>query len=400
MKKSRQKPFRKPLAFLYILAYYIVAPFFCLKYHVRIDRSGIKNLKGPALVIAPHLCGKDPILLGMTLFPERPNFVVSEHFMAYAPLRPLLRMMHVITKKMYCPDVGTIMNILRAKKAGNVIVLFPEGRLPCYTHSVPVTEGTAELIQKLEIDVYTVTSNGAGLTFPKWRKFGRRGKIQVTTSHLFRAEEIKSLTLAEIQNRVDHAIAHDDELAMEGVSYACRDMTAGLDRILFRCPNCQCEDTLSAQNGHIRCTCGLDATLDHTYRLHNAPFTRVNEWYLWQQEQMNPDTLVLESKVTIGAINQKGNLISNAGSGIAHLDRNFFHLEGSVFDKPVNFTIPVARIGAFPISVGDHFDVYCNGELYHISTCPNPNDCIKWVTYLDRIQSLKHKTIFSNNTAN
>ena len=49
---------------------------------------------------------------------------------------------------MFTADISTIKNILRAKKENAVIVMFPEGRLSCYGHTLPIAEGTAELIKK------------------------------------------------------------------------------------------------------------------------------------------------------------------------------------------------------------------------------------------------------------
>ena len=55
----------------------------------------------------------------------------------------------------------------------------------------------------------------------------------------------------------------------------------GLDRIIYKCPACLKEGTITAEGEHIRCECGFDATLDNFYKLHNAPFSRVNEWFEW-----------------------------------------------------------------------------------------------------------------------
>jgi 1-acyl-sn-glycerol-3-phosphate acyltransferase len=113
----------------------------------------------------------------------------------------LLKLMHVITKKMFTPDVSTIMNIMRAKKENAVLVIFPEGRLSCYEHTLPVTDGTAELIKKLGVDLYSWKAEGAALTFPKWREKDeeRIGKINASVKLLLTAEEVAKKDICEIR---------------------------------------------------------------------------------------------------------------------------------------------------------------------------------------------------------
>ena len=81
---------KKPPALIWFFAYIFISLFFGLKYRVRIRRKA-GRIKGPAVILAPHVSGKDHLLVAMATFPERPNFVLSEHFMAIKPLRPVLK---------------------------------------------------------------------------------------------------------------------------------------------------------------------------------------------------------------------------------------------------------------------------------------------------------------------
>lgn len=172
--KDSKKIIKKPDGFIYFIAYHLVKPFLRIKCKASYDKSGLEGLKGPALVLCPHVSNIDFLLVAVALYPVRPTFVISEHFLARPKLRRILTKMHVIPKKMFCPDIKTIMNILRAKDSGNVTVLFPEGRLPAMGHSLQITDGTADLVKRMGVDVYTVTENGAYKTFPKWGKSGFR----------------------------------------------------------------------------------------------------------------------------------------------------------------------------------------------------------------------------------
>ena len=181
-KKNKKKRIGKINPLLYAILYPILKWKFTKKYNIKFDNEIAKSIKGPAIVVATHTCDEDHILSALTLHPIRPTYIVSEHFMHNPSTAALLKHMHVITKKMFIPDVSTIVNTMRAKNENAVIVIFAEGRLSCYGHTLPVADGTAELIKKLGIDVYAWKADGAYLTFPKWRDKGddRIGEIHAS----------------------------------------------------------------------------------------------------------------------------------------------------------------------------------------------------------------------------
>lgn len=380
--KNKIKP---PSLFLYIIGVLFVVPYLRLKYRISIDKRAIRGMRGPALVLAPHVSNFDHLLTAMALMPHRVTYVVSEHFVTSPKLRPILRRLNVITKKMFYPDAQTVFNIIRAAKSGRIIVLFPEGRLTWYARSLRVTDGTAELARKLGIDIYIVTSDGAGLTFPKWAKSKRRGKIHIRTEKLMTGEEARSLSADELHKRIAAAIRHDDEAAMAGVRYRCRDTTLGLDGILYKCPACEREFTLETSGGHIRCSsCGLDAILDEYYRLSGAPFDTISDWYEWQRDKIDLDTS-LECDARVGCVNSEGNMDKNAGVAKVKLDRHALYFDGCVFGENIAFSIPTEKLTAFPVTVGEEFDFYYNGRLFYIYPTPDGRAAIKWVSFLDRV---------------
>lgn len=370
---------------LYHAAHAVVSLMFKKKYRIKMDKSAVKNMKGPAIVVATHTCDEDHILSALTLYPVRPTYIVSEHFMHNKSTAGLLKHMHVITKKMFTPDISTIMNVMRAKNEKAIIVIFPEGRLSCYGHTVPVTEGTAELIKKLGVDLYAWKAEGAYLTFPKWRDKGdRRGRINASVKLLLSAEEVAASDVADIKRVTENAIRHDDELAMEGVEYKSKAIAKGADRILYKCPECLAEGKISAEGDRIRCECGLDARLDSTYRLHGVRFSRINEWFEWQQNCIDPENEHLESRVILGCCKDDGFMDENAGEGEIYIDKDVFKLSGVMHGEPIDFTVRTDRIGAFPITPGRHFDIYHEGRLIYVYPQPDERMTVKWVSYLDK----------------
>ena len=390
-KKKNKKKIGKANLLLYTVAHAFMRLKYQRKYHIHLDKKIVKDIKGPAIVIGSHTCDVDHILSAFTLYPIRPTYIVSDHFMHNPSTAKFLKLMHVIPKKMFTPDVTTIMNIMRAKSENAVIVIFPEGRLSCYGHTLQVADGTAELIKKLGVNLYAWQADGAYLSFPKWRDAGdtRRGKINASIKLLLTADEVKEKSVDEIKQITEEAIVHDDELAMQGVEFKCEDIARGVDKILFKCPKCLKEGTVTSGGGHIRCECGLDATLDSTYRLHNAPFERINEWFEWQQNSIDTDTEILSSKARFGAIGEDGFIDPNAGEGEIYMDKDAFRLSGVIHGEKIDFTVSPEKIGAFPVTPADHFDIYHLGKLIYVYPEPDLKSVVKWVCFLDNLNSKK-----------
>ena len=394
MSKKSKKTIGKANPLLFHAVYAALKPKYTKKYNISYDKAIVKDIKGPAIVVATHTSDVDHILSAITLYPIRPTYVVSEHFIHNPSTAGLIKLMHVITKKMFTPDVSTIINILRAKKENAVIVIFAEGRLSCYGHTLQIADGTAELIKKLGVNLYAWKAEGAYLTFPKWRDKGddRIGKINASVKLLLTADEVAEKSVEEIKDVTAKAILHDDELAMQGVEYKCRDIARGADKILFKCPECLKEGTITSGDGHIKCTCGLDATLDNYYRLHNAPFGRLNEWFEWQQNSIDTESEILSSKVRLGGCKADGFMDPFAGDGVAYLDKNVFKLSGTIHGEKIEFSVKPEQIGAFPATPADHFDIYHNGNLIYIYP-ENLQMTVKWVCYLDNLMAKKKDSL-------
>ena len=388
-KKNKNKKIGKVNPLLYAMIYAVLKCKYTKKYNLTMDKAIAKDIKGPAIVVASHTSDADHILSALTLYPVRPTYIVSEHFVRIKSSARLLKLMHVITKKMFTPDVSTIRNILRAKKENAVIVIFPEGRLSCYGSTLPVADGTAELIKKLGVDLYVWRAEGAYLTFPKWREKGedRIGKIHTSVKLLLSKDEVAERDIDEIKRITEEAIFNDDEKSMAGVEYKSDKMAQGLEKVLFKCPKCQKEGTLKTEGKHVRCECGLDATLDNFYKLHDAPFESVNEWFEWQQNSIDTETEHIASEARLGTCGEDGFMNPNAGKGSVYIDKNEFRLDGELFGEPISFSVKTDRIGAFPISPGDHIDIYHEGRLIYVYPQPDLNASVKWVCYLDKFNA-------------
>ena len=396
-KKNAKKKSRigRPPAIVYYPAYFFVTLWYRLRYNIHVDRKALAGRKGPAIVIAPHVSGKDHILVPMGIFPRRPTFVLSEHFMT-GKLRGVLEFMRTISKKMFCPDTRAVVKIIRAAREGNTVVLFPEGRLTWYGRSLEVTEGTAELIRQLGVDVFTVTSSGAGKTFPKWAKYVRRGRIDIKTELLIDGENARSMTAAQIDALIRPALRHDEEKALPGVTFRTRDTSAGLDGILWVCPVCGASEAgvLETSGGHIRCTrCGLDCTVDAHGRVSGLPdgaagISTVSDWYEYCASTVDI-SVPLVMPVSVSATDADGFICRDIGLATLTVTSDTVSVEGRIDGEDMTLSAPAAKVTAFPVTVGDHIDIYFGGRLFLLSPIPDGRAAIIPVAYLDRVTAAR-----------
>lgn len=392
--KSRRKKIGRPSRILYYLGFGILLFYFrvFVGTRFRFDRSGLNDLKkGPALIVAPHISGIDYISVGWACKKYLPTFVLSEHLFS----KPLIRFIlthfaHAIPKKMFYPDAGTIMGIMRAKSEGNVIVLFPEGRMNAVAHTYPVTQGTAELVKRLAIPVYCVTGTGAALADPKWYKGFRKGLVTVSTEKVFSAEDIGHMSMEDIGKKLDRVILHNDELAAIGRKYPAKDTVKGLDGILYKCPDCKSEFTITASNSCVRCSaCGFEACLMDDYRFSSGRFKTINEWFYWQIDCLD-ENMIFDEKIKIGAVGKNGNMDLNAGEGRIKLNKERLCVKGQVFGENIDYNITLPSLGGTPYTPNKEFDIYCKGRLLYLQP-PDRRSVVKYATFIDKICAEKRE---------
>ena len=394
--KSTKKKYVKANRLVWWFFIGIVARLFLkLKLHTVYDRTGFEDLMkngGPALVISSHISNLDFLFSGVFLYPNVVTFVGSHHFTTNKITNFFIKYSHAIPKKMFCADVSTIISIMRAKEAGQIIVIYPEGRLTCSGHSVQLTEGTAELAKKLGVDVYYLHQDGAYKSVPKWggMKF-RPGKIVVHGGKLFSKEELKELSIEEIKQGMKQAIYHDEDKLLEDVTYKCKEPAKGLDGILYRCPVCNGEFKMSSEGTTLKCeACGSSWELDNKYVLHGPVFDHINAWYDWQEQVLDLDETI-DSDVKVATPGEDGRLIKDAGHGRLKVDRESISFSGEVLGEPLEFSEKTSIVCAFPASVADHVSMYSKRVLYYFYPEPDKKVTVKWVQYLDKVTKERNK---------
>lgn len=100
-----------------------------IRYGFKVDKSAIKGLKGPFLVLGNHTSWVDFLYFSNCVYPHPMNVVVTSNVFYMKFLGKLFTDFGAIPKKQFTSDFSCIKHIKRNLDNGNSVLLFPEGAL-------------------------------------------------------------------------------------------------------------------------------------------------------------------------------------------------------------------------------------------------------------------------------
>ena len=160
----------------------------------------------------------------------------------------------------FTPDAHALRQILRVIAAGGNICLMPEGMSSITGMAQPVIPGGAKLLKKLGVPVYYSKISGAYLTYTKHCLDQRKGRIEVVVDRMFTSEQLRELSVEEIEDTMNRLLAHDDymwnrkaQVHFDGKGQ----MAKKLDTLLYLCPKCGALYEMECEGNTMRCRrCG------------------------------------------------------------------------------------------------------------------------------------------------
>ena len=404
--KIRSRKIGKP-GFVYSLLGWIWKTFIFKKYNIHVKYNvDIKHIKGPHIFISNHASRLDYIFVGLPLLPRKYNFVAGYNEFHRSHLSLVFRLLKIIPKKNFVPDVYTIKSITNVINKGGNIFIFPEGMSSISGANQPVAIGTGKFIKHYNVPVYYAVIKGGYLTSPKYTLKERKGYIEVVYDQMFKVEEIENLSPQEIEDIINKKLYHDDyawNKERKHVYDIGEDIAEHLEDILFWCPKCNKQHTMKSKGNEIWCSdCGNKATLTNTYELIPSndkcviPKTQT-EWFNLQREVIKKEVkkfdFVLKEKVKLGVLpdykllkNQKTSEI--VGEGILTLNHQGLSYNGTKNNQEFNFFIPITSLPTYGMCTDlSRFYTFYEGEF--VEFYPERNIVEKFFIATEEIHRLK-----------
>lgn len=368
--------YHKPNAFVYGVARVVGWLVAKLLFHLQIGRNDIKNKEGAYLVIANHQCALD--FANLICATKRPmTFVLSKSFFNTLPITGILKKLGVIPKQQFQTTVSDMKNMKAVVEAGQPLAIYPAGLMCEDGLSTPVPKATYKFLKWMNVDVYMARTEGTYFVMPKWSKKLRPGKTTLDITLLFTKEELASLRLEEIKTRTEAVLLYDAyrEQERNPRRYAnCNDIR-GLETVLYLCPNCGKEHTMTVtEKSVITCTaCGFSQKMDAYGFFHCADAEKeiryVSDWsrmiYRDMEKQLEADhTMELSAEVFFRVVDTHRHKMVDAGEGTILLKRGSITLSGNIRGQETVLEVPIQGIPALPFSPGKHLEVQHGEDIY------------------------------------
>lgn len=340
-------------------------------------RNEIKDQKGPFVVIANHQCAYD--FVNLICATGRPmSFVISRSFFSSLPIKGFLEKMGVIPKQQFQTTVTDMKNMKAVIDNGQPLVIYPAGLMCEDGLSTPIPAATYKFLKWLGVDVYVARTYGSYFVMPKWTGGMRPGRTSIDIYKLMGKEELAEMDVDQIRRLTDEALLYDAYREQENnpQRYAKNSNISGIEHVLYVCPHCGGEFTMTVMDGHrLQCTvCGYSQRSDEYGFLHNdggiGPEIRyVSDWSrlifqrLTEEIRQNPK-ISLTSTCRFHMISPDKPKFEDVGSGAITLQNGSFHITGTIHGVPADLHVPVGNVPTLPFSPGKYLEIQDGCKIY------------------------------------
>ena len=385
--KLARRKYKIPNKFVYctlnkLIINSFLAPKFHPTYHI-IDN--INDYKGPCFLIYNHQSRMDYIYIAQATYPRPLNFVVGYNEFFRSHLQFIFKLIHNIPKKNFNSDVASIRAMNQIIKQNGVVCIAPEGMSSITGHSQPIALGTGKLLKHYHIPVYMVKLKGAFLSNTKVCLDERYGKVDVTLHRLFDEEQLRNLSVEDIENKINEELWQDDYEwnKKERIKFDMKGNSCShLHDLCYHCFRCNKDFTMFGEKNKIVCKeCGNGATLNEYYDL--IPFDdtciipeSISKWVDEERRlvyhEIQNESFEFKEEVKLGKIPENHYLKNQAtseicGEGILTINHEGFFYKGTKDNQEFEFKIDYNHLPTLgmPIDV-TFFSIYHDGKYYDI----------------------------------
>ena len=255
----------------------------------RMDEAG----KGPYLILMNHSSFID-MEIASTIFYPKPMCIVCTTD-GFVGKEWLMRQIGCIPTQKFVSDITLIRDMMHAlHKKKSSVLMFPEASYTFDGTVTPLPQKMGILLKKLNVPVVTMMTDGAFLRDPLYNCLQkRRVKVSAHAHCLFTKEELATLSVEELDARLESAFAYDHFARQLEKKVAVTEpfRADGLNRILFRCAACDCEGQMEGKGTRLVChACGKAWQMTEYGELRAEEgediFTHIPTWYAWERARV------------------------------------------------------------------------------------------------------------------
>ena len=283
MDKSRKK-------LRYSLIYKTVsrfAPLILHKYGFKTDRVSKKD--EPYIVVANHLTEVD-MIMAAGAFPEHMYFVAGEHLLRTKNGSKMKWAQDPIFTYKGAPSIDTMREVIRKIKAGNNVMIFPEGSRSFNGETMKINSGIAKLVKMAGCALATYHIEGGYFVAPRWAYTTRTGPMKGNIVNIYSSEDIKKMSRDELTDCINRDIYENayETQRRNMYTYKGERLAEGLENYLIKCSCCGSFDSMETKDDRFCCTkCGQSGRYTPKGFLEGEGlrFDSVYDWGIWSENE-------------------------------------------------------------------------------------------------------------------
>lgn len=365
-----------------------------------------KSIKGKPTVLLSSHASRLEFLYTVYGFKRKDiNVVCGFQNIIQKGLYPIFLQVGVISKYLYQPDFLCVKNMLRVLKRNGAIGLFPEGIQSTSGSTHPINPATTQFIKSSKANIVVCSTRGAYLATNRYSSDRKKGYIGVNYSLLFTPQMLEELTEEEIYKMILDKISYNDfeynKVARN--KYVGKKPNAyGIDKILYKCPDCKAENTLRVENDTLICdSCGFSVRINEYYDLvdinGNGCPSDIDAWYKWQRrcvaEQIKDDGFEMTLSGSIctlkfDKLRKEPHNREVLSVGELKLTKKELSFTGELKGQRVDFNFDAKSIYSLTCSTKGYLEFYHNNDYFMIVPDVKDQCLIKWTLASEEIHNL------------
>ncbi len=183
---------------------------------------------GGVLVVSNHQSHLDPILVGLACN-RRLNFVARDTLFGFAPFRWLINSLDAIPIDREGTGLGGLKESLRRLKAGEMLLIFPEGTRTRDGEVGQLKPGFLALARRAKVPLMPVGLDGSFDSWPRRNVLPQPAVIHIRVGEPLGLEKMSRLSDEELLTEVDRRIRECHRQARHGRERASNGKSAVYD---------------------------------------------------------------------------------------------------------------------------------------------------------------------------
>lgn len=328
------------------------------KHRLKVNKRGMKGLKPPYALLCTHHAFVDFKVTTMAIFPHRANYIVAID--GFINREKLLRNVGCVCKRKFTNDILLVRQIEHCIHVNkHICAIYPEARYSlCGTNAI-LPESLGKMCRRLGVPVVVLNMHGDYLSSPVWNLTQRKVRLAADMTQIIRQEEIRELSVEEINRRIATAFQYDEYRYQVDTKQkiTLKTRAEGLHRVLYHCPNCHTEHEMDSAGDKLFCThCHKTWVMDEYGKLHaetgKTEFSHIPDWYEFERAQVRQSLLEgtyhFEDDVIVDALPNADGYVRLGEGHLVH-DQNGFRLTGN-FNKE-NFDLEIEPLSLYSLHI-------------------------------------------------